>query len=143
MVAVRQAGLADASALSALSERARADLSAHRGGAALLLDPVLAGALSEDAQHPQVAFVADEGGLLLGGAAGWLHGEVGWFIVWVRPEARRHQHGSALAEAVTGWLRVNGARSLDSLSLPGDRATKQLLEKLGYKARLLVMREGG
>jgi len=143
MVTIRLAGPSDAGALETLSEQARADLIAHRGGGALLSDPVLSGALNEEPAHPQVIFVADQESDLVGVGSGWLHDDVGWFVIWMRPDARRHQHGLSLAEAVTGWLRANGAKAVDSLSLPGDRATKQLLEKMGYKARLLVMREGG
>ncbi len=143
MVTIRLAGPSDAGALKALSEQARADLIAHRGGVALLGDPVLAGALRETPAHLQVSFVAEDQGDLVGIGSGWLHDDVGWFVLWMRPDARRHQHGLSLAEAVTGWLRANGATAVDSLSLPGDRAMKQLLEKMGYKARLLVMREGG
>jgi GNAT superfamily N-acetyltransferase len=118
-------------------------LRSHRGGSALLADPLLAGALDPErnAPHTTWAVEGDEG--LLGAASGWIDGDCGWFAVWMSPSARRQGHGLSLSEAVVGWLRSNGASQIDSISLPGDRATKQLLEKMGFKARLLIMRTGG
>ena len=143
MSRIRIAGPTDAAGLAALIERATAELEEARGGRALLGDPVIDGALRAT-DHPQsVVWAASVGEKLVGAAAGWIEADRGWFVLFVHPDARRAGSGLALTEAVIGWLRMNGAASVDAVSLPGDRPTKQLLEKLGFKARLLIMREGG
>lgn len=58
--------------------------------------------------------------------------------VYVRPEARRIGIGDALVAAVVGYARERGCASLDTLALPGDRDTKNLYERNGITARLIV-----
>lgn len=140
---LRQAGPADAVALDAIAVAAREELLGARGGRALLTDPFLRGALEEDAGALRVTWVSLKAGQPVAAALGWLEDDRGSFALFVQPAARREGRGLALAEAVVGWLRANGALEVDAPSLPGDRAMKQLLERLGFKARLLIMREGG
>jgi len=55
--------------------------------------------------------------------------------IFVHPEARQLGVGAALLrEALTRF----GGDHLDALSLPGDRLTKNLFERGGLKARLIV-----
>jgi GNAT superfamily N-acetyltransferase len=55
--------------------------------------------------------------------------------VYVTPQARQLGIGAALLrEAIARF----GASQLDALSLPGDRLTKNLYERGGLKARLIV-----
>jgi GNAT superfamily N-acetyltransferase len=58
---------------------------------------------------------------------------------YVARAARRAGHGRALLGALVTWLAEAGCRSVDVAALPGDRATKSLLEEAGFKARLITM----
>jgi len=62
-------------------------------------------------------------------------------VVWcyVEPDARQVGTGSALVEHLLEWFAAQGCTDVDAPALPGDRATKQLYEHAGFKARLLVL----
>jgi len=47
-----------------------------------------------------------------------------------------------IASAFIVALRASGVEVVDARALPGDRGTKSLFESLGWKARLLTMRDG-
>ena len=47
--------------------------------------------------------------------------------------------GRALLDALVTWFAAAGCRGVDVTALPGDRATKNLLEASGFKARLITM----
>ncbi len=47
--------------------------------------------------------------------------------------------GGALLGALVAWFTTSGCRGVDISALPGDRATKNLLEASGFKARLITM----
>lgn len=59
--------------------------------------------------------------------------------LYVEPGARGVGVGGSLVEAVVDWLAAWGCRGVDASSLPGQRATKSLLEQSGFRARLVVM----
>lgn len=59
--------------------------------------------------------------------------------LYVEPGARGVGVGGSLVEAVVQWLAELGCQSADASSLPGQRATKSLLEQSGFRARLVVM----
>jgi GNAT superfamily N-acetyltransferase len=58
---------------------------------------------------------------------------------YVARDARRGGLGRALVEALVSWFDDTGCRGVDVPALPGDRATKSLLEAAGFKARLITM----
>lgn len=58
---------------------------------------------------------------------------------YVEPGARGVGVGGALVDGLLRWLAARGCTGVDAPALPGDRATKQLLEGAGFKARLLVL----
>lgn len=60
-------------------------------------------------------------------------------LCYVEPDAREVGVGRALLEAVTSWARLTGCVALEAPALPGDRATKRLLEAGGHRARQVVM----
>ena len=60
--------------------------------------------------------------------------------IWVEPEAREVGLGELLLETALGHGTRYGAAVAESFALPGDRATKNLFERFGMKARLLVVR---
>ena len=59
--------------------------------------------------------------------------------LYVAPGARRAGVGRALLEDLRAWFAAEGCGGVDVPALPGDRATKNLLEGAGFKARLLTM----
>jgi GNAT superfamily N-acetyltransferase len=60
-------------------------------------------------------------------------------LCYVEPGARQVGVGSALLDEMVLWFRSRRCTHVDGLALPGDRDTKQLYERAGFKARLLVL----
>lgn len=58
--------------------------------------------------------------------------------VFVTKQARRVGIGDALITATREQARARGCARLDALALPGDRDTKNLFERNGLTARLIV-----
>ena len=59
--------------------------------------------------------------------------------IWVEPEAREVGVGEALVETVITWCTTRKCVGIDSIALPGNRATKNFFETFGFKARLLTV----
>jgi GNAT superfamily N-acetyltransferase len=59
--------------------------------------------------------------------------------VFVEPEAREVGLGELLVDEVVAWCRARGCTGVDALVLPGNRATKNFFEMLGFTARALVV----
>ena len=59
--------------------------------------------------------------------------------LWVEPEAREVGVGEALINAIIEWCKERNCVGIDSLALPGNRATKNFFETFGFKARLLTV----
>ena len=57
--------------------------------------------------------------------------------LYVMPEARGVGIGEAMMESITNWCRAHDCVGIDSLALPGDRATKNFFESFGLVARAL------
>jgi GNAT superfamily N-acetyltransferase len=60
-------------------------------------------------------------------------------VCYVEPGARGVGVGKALLDGLVTWFATAGCRGVDINALPGDRATKNLLEASGFKARLITM----
>ena len=58
--------------------------------------------------------------------------------LWVEPAARE-VGGEALINEIIGWCKERGCIGIDSMALPGNRATKNFFETFGFKARLLTV----
>lgn len=58
--------------------------------------------------------------------------------VFVTHDARNIGIGDALVAAIIAWARSEAMVALDALALPGDRETKNLFERSGLVARLIV-----
>lgn len=59
--------------------------------------------------------------------------------VYVTPEARNVGFGDALIESATSRARGAGCTLIEGEALPGDRETKNLYERAGITARLIVV----
>ena len=59
--------------------------------------------------------------------------------LYVEEGARGVGVGGALLDGAVTWFTASGCRGVDISALPGDRATKNLLEASGFKARLITM----
>jgi ribosomal protein S18 acetylase RimI-like enzyme len=58
---------------------------------------------------------------------------------YVEPSARQVGVGRALLDALVSAFVTSGCRGVDVPALPGDREMKNLLERAGFKARLITM----
>ena len=59
--------------------------------------------------------------------------------LYVTPGARGVGVGGALMDLLIDAARADGAVGIDSLALPGDRATKNFFERFGLTARAIVV----
>jgi ribosomal protein S18 acetylase RimI-like enzyme len=59
--------------------------------------------------------------------------------IYVEPGAREVGVGEALLDAAIAWASARGCVGIDSLALPGMRATKNFFEAAGLVARAIVV----
>ena len=59
--------------------------------------------------------------------------------IYVDPQARSIGVGEAVMDHLIAWSRAHGCFGVDSLALPGDRATKNFFESFGLVARAIVV----
>jgi GNAT superfamily N-acetyltransferase len=59
--------------------------------------------------------------------------------IFVDPGGRSVGVGEALMDHLIEWCRERGCFGIDSLALPGDRATKNFFESFGLVARAIVV----
>ena len=137
---VRPATSADAEPCERLESQARASNAGGRGASAFF------------AENPTGFLVSDERGLTLVAevdsvVVGFLtlhvtvvEAEIIARVVrvFVTPLARRVGVGDSLIRAARTAARDRGCGRIDALSLPGDRETKNLYERNGLTARLIV-----
>ncbi len=149
MMLARVATESDHHQLARLCTGAAARLAERRGGRALrsawLGGAPDAQAFSAVARHVHDSdatwLVVEIEGELVGAAVIWAIETEGWFAVYVDERHRHAGIGPTLgAHAVQLLEERTSVRSIDVLALPGDRALKSLLERAGFKARLLTMR---
>ena len=135
VVSIRAASASDETTLALLDAAAREEGTRHRGSPHLYESWGSFGerwAQREDIFQFSVAIVDDTivGFSVVRAAPRPLLDQV-----FVHPQARGLGVGSSiLRHAVTS----HGAENLDALSLPGDRLTKNLYERAGLKARLII-----
>jgi GNAT superfamily N-acetyltransferase len=138
----------EGAALAALAARCAEELRSKRGGKELAQrwldgaddDQALARLEADLATRDPATVVASSERVLTGFSVSWHQGGSGWVMVYVEPASRRQGYGASLLEASLHRLRSQGVQAVDALSSPGDRALKSLLERQGFKARLLTMR---
>ncbi len=59
--------------------------------------------------------------------------------VYVEPPARGVGVGEAVMTALVDWCSARGCIGVDSIVLPGDRASKNFFESFGLVARAIVV----
>lgn len=59
--------------------------------------------------------------------------------LYVLKEARGVGVGESLMKTLLDWAARAGAEGVDSIALPGDRATKNFFEQFGVKARAILV----
>lgn len=149
MTSVRGATKADRPSIASLAQIAADGLQSRRGGpevrAVWFPSSDAHDALVDVERHlsdvEHTYFIVDGPEGVVGASVAWVDGDVGWFAVYVDDQMRHLGHGPALGAAALAWLDAHSeVTQVDALALPGDRAMKSLLEKAGFKARLLTMR---
>jgi len=153
---VRRGEAADADVLAALEHEARSAVGLGRGGSRWLqTHPALAEGWPEaiDGGGVFVATIATDGHAAVVGASdravivGYLvasvHADAERVVtvdqVYVHPDARELGFGDALLEAAMRFGRSQGAALIEAETLPGDREIKNLYERAGVTARLIVV----
>jgi len=146
----RPANPADLPRIAALAEQVIDELTPTRGGAiwarqAARSRPVDAG-LAHALDDPQQLLVVGEvDGTVIGYAAVRIDDlrDGGRLAVlddlYVEPDARGIGVGEAMMDEVVAWARANDCIGIDSLALPGNRATKNFFESFGLVARAIVV----
>lgn len=146
----RPAQAADIAALAALAAAAKAEFEVLRGGSIWSRlearpDP-LADSLRGDLRSAEAHLVAGTiddtivgfGAVrLVGLSDGQTIGRVG--DIYVTPDARGVGVGEAIMDALVEWASARGCVGVDSLALPGDRATKNFFETHGLVARSIIV----
>ncbi len=134
---VRPCEVADEPELKQLQERFLSEISLLRGGVELAhtVGPPSKGTASS------VHLVGELEGCIVGYCSISFQSDGAGTVdqIYVEPEARRIGIAEAMLEAVVELARTKGLLDLDALALPGAREVKNLLEGLGFKARLLVL----
>jgi GNAT superfamily N-acetyltransferase len=144
---VRPAHPGDADALQLLESEARAQLAHFRGGDRLDTDLPSVG----DGWVQRIA--SDEWLVLVAGfddvPLGYLCANMATTRavplierVYVTVDVRQLGLGDRLVSAAIEASRRLGATAIDALALPGDRETKNLFERSGLTARLLIVSKG-
>ncbi len=59
--------------------------------------------------------------------------------LYVEPDARSLGLGEMMMDQVIAWAEDNGCFGIDSIALPGNRATKNFFESFGLVARAIVV----
>ena len=150
MESARAAVVDDLPTVVALARAAIAELAPTKGGdvwqrrdaRAEPLDESLRATFADDDQQLVVGLVDDA---VVGyGAARFevlRDGSVLGVIddLYVEPTAREVGVGEAIMDALLAWCAERGCFGVDSVALPGNRATKNFFESFGLVARAIVV----
>lgn len=142
-VFVRRAQSADAATLRLLETEARDQLTKFRGGERLGLEISIVGDHWNERieSNDWMVFVAGFDDEALGYMCVNFAPPTGSPLietVYVTGGARQLGLGDGLVTAAIAECRQRGAAEIDAYALPGDRETKNLFERSGLTARLLI-----
>ena len=138
---IRPAESPDSLSISALERRCVVESESFRGSAQLLSAAPLIGeqlgSLLDDANH--FVLIVESAGEI----CGFAHMECTDSVAMVRrvyvgDNARDLGAGASLIDELRAQARLQGCTRIDAYALPGDRLTKNLFERAGMKARLLI-----
>jgi len=137
---VRLASFADAAACEELEREARVETAGTRGAEALFAEQPVAVLVDDEAGFTLVATLDD---VVVGFAtvreSRVVDARVATVVrVYVAARARRIGVGDALINGARETAKSRGCARIDALALPGDRDTKNLFERNGLTARLIV-----
>ena len=137
---VRRAAQADIAQLIELESEARASLIGQRGGDRwLATHPARRDGWAESVADSG-ALVAHIGDVIVGYLAIVRTAQIARVEeVYVTPGAREVGFGDALLEQASEIARDWGCTIIEGEALPGDRETKNLYERAGITARLIVV----
>ena len=148
---VRRARLTDVASLAQLEQEARAAVAESRGGARWLQTHREVGETWATAIVDSAVFVAEveievEGALVaipVGFLVARVRDEAERVVVieqvYVHPDARENGFGDALVAVAAEYGRTESAALIEAETLPGDREIKNLYERAGITARLIVV----
>ena len=138
---VRKAQSIDASAVSALEQQCVRESQSFRGSAELLTDAPFIGNDFDKVlgNTGRVVLVVESSGDLCGFADMEISDSVAMIRrVYISEAARELGAGATLIEELRIHAQASGCTRIDAYALPGDRLTKNLFERAGMKARLLI-----
>ena len=137
---IRPATAGDVEQLRTLEREARAALVGRRGGDRWLETHAPRNDRWEDAVGANGVEVAVIGDIIVGYLVS-RHAEHVAFIeeVYITPEAREVGFGDALVAAAMAAGRAAGCAAIEGEALPGDRDVKNLYERAGITARLIIV----
>lgn len=138
---VRPFAADDGPALTALEREARVALHDQRGGPAHLAErPPVTDWVQLLSIPGQLVWVATIDEVVVGYLQLQVLASAAEVLqVYVHPEAREVGFGDWLLEAALAAARERGCTVFEGTALPGDRATKNLYERAGIKARKITV----
>ncbi|HEY3484239.1 MAG TPA: GNAT family N-acetyltransferase, partial [Ilumatobacteraceae bacterium] len=137
---VRAAVAGDAPALAALEREARSSIAERRGGTRWLEEHPERGDAWSSVLASTPTFVATIDDVALGYVVVEVDGAIATIEqVYVTPDARELGFGDELLAAARRAGAAAGASTIEGHALPGDRETKNLYERAGITARLIIV----
>ena len=141
MFTVRDAAAPDVSAIEILEQTCVQEAQSFRGNVELLsAAPLIGQGLTTFQDHPgHIVLVVESSSEICGFAQMECSGSVAMIRrVYVSAKARDLGAGATLIDELRDRARLQGCSRIDAYALPGDRLTKNLFERAGMKARLLI-----
>ena len=138
---VRKAQPLDASAVSALEQQCVRESQSFRGSAQLLAEAPFIGSDFDMVlgNTGRLVLVVESSGDLCGFADMKISDSVPMVLrVYISEAARELGAGATLIDELRIHAKALGCTRIDAYALPGDRLTKNLFERAGMKARLLI-----
>lgn len=140
---IRSASVDDVLAIEDLANEARLEIAQFRGHEHLLADSISTHQqwLLEITSSKNIVLTAWNSMTIVGYAKGDI--DVAGAIctishVFVDPQARQLGIGAGLVGELARIAKIRGCQTLDAVALPGDRKMKNLYERIGMPARLLI-----
>ena len=138
---IRKAQPLDASAVSALEQQCVRESQSFRGSAQLLAEAPFMGSEFDKVldNTGRLVLVVESSGDLCGFADMKMSDSVAMVRrVYISEAARELGAGATLIDELRIHAKALGCTRIDAYALPGDRLTKNLFERAGMKARLLI-----